>query len=239
MLRDTSSVFSHLISKEEADENNKAFTSVRACVSEPDAAVIKTEEKEKIPEKPSYRIVGEVFKTYILIEQGEKMLIIDKHAAHERMIFNRLSKTDFSEESRMLLLPVSVTLSGKEYAAVIENLDVFRKGGFLVEDFGDGAVVVRGFPLVLSKEDIPLIITEMAGELLKGKRNPVPEKLQWLYHSAACRAAIKAGDTLKKEETEAFVEKLLSDESIRYCPHGRPVMYELSKHEIEKQFGRV
>ena len=109
----------------------------------------------------------------------------------------------------------------------------------MVDDFGDGAVVVRGFPLVLSKEDIPLIITEMAGELLKGKTKPVPEKLQWLYHSASCRAAIKAGDALKEEETSAFVEKLLSDESIRYCPHGRPVMYELSKHEIEKQFGRV
>lgn len=238
-FRDTSSVFNHLIKKEEAEEKNKGFTSFASPVSKPVSPVIKHEPEKTSYEKPVYRIIGEVFKTYILIEQGEKMLIIDKHAAHERMIFNRLSKTDFSEESQMLLLPVSVTLSGKEYAAVIENLDVFRKGGFLVEDFGDGAVVVRGFPLVLSKEDIPLIITEMAGELLKGKRNPVPEKLQWLYHSAACRAAIKAGDTLKKEETEAFVEKLLSDESIRYCPHGRPVMYELSKHEIEKQFGRV
>ena len=239
VLRDTSSVFSHLISKEEAEEKNKAFASVSACVSKPDAAEIKSEEKEKISEKPSYRIVGEVFRTYILVEQGDKMLIIDKHAAHERMIFNRLSKTDFSKDSQLLLLPVTVTLSAREYAAVTENIDVFRKGGFMVEDFGDGAVVVRGFPLVLTKEDIPLIITEIAGELLKGKTRPQPEKLQWLYHSASCRAAIKAGDALKKEETEAFVEKLLADESIRYCPHGRPVMYELSKHEIEKQFGRV
>lgn len=239
VLRDTSSVFSHLISNEEAEEKNKDFTSFGISVSKPYTAEIKVEEEKKMPEKPPYRIVGEVFRTYILVEQGDKMLIIDKHAAHERMIFNRLSKTDFSKDSQLLLLPVTVTLSAREYAAVTENIDVFRKGGFMVEDFGDGAVVVRGFPLVLTKEDIPLIITEMAGELLKGKTKPQPEKLQWLYHSASCRAAIKAGDALKKEETEAFVEKLLADESIRYCPHGRPVMYELSKHEIEKQFGRV
>lgn len=239
VFRDTSSVFNHLIKKEEAEEKNKGFTTIEKPVSKPVTEEIRPEPEKVTAEKPDYRIVGEVFRTYILVEQGEKILIIDKHAAHERMIFNCLSKTDFSEESQMLLLPVSVTLSQKEYAAVIENLDVFRKGGFIVEDFGDGAVVVRGFPLVLSKEDIPSIITEMAGELLKGKTKPVPEKLQWLYHSASCRAAIKAGDELKKEETEVFVEKLLSDESIRYCPHGRPVMYELSKHEIEKQFGRV
>lgn len=239
VLRDTSSVLSNLISRKETQEKNKGFTSFEASVSKPAAPAVKAEPIETVPEKPSYRIVGEVFRTYILVEQGDKMLIIDKHAAHERMIFNRLSSTDFSQDSQMLLLPVSVTLSGKEYAAVLENLEVFRKGGFMVEDFGDGAVVVRGFPLVLTKEDIPSIITEMAGELLKGKSKPVPEKLQWLYHSASCRAAIKAGDALKKEETEAFVQKLLADESIRYCPHGRPVMYELSKHEIEKQFGRV
>ena len=245
VFRDTSSVIANMTPKKEVEEKNKGFVSYSAPVSRPSSINISADDDipvvaEKAPaEKNDYRIVGEVFRTYILVEQGEKLLIIDKHAAHERMIFNTLSKTDFSQDSQLLLLPVSVTLSAKEYAAVIENLEVFRKGGFMVDDFGDGAVVVRGFPLVLSKEDIPLIITEMAGELLKGKTKPVPEKLQWLYHSASCRAAIKAGDALKEEETSAFVEKLLADEGIRYCPHGRPVMYELSKHEIEKQFGRV
>ncbi len=244
-FRDTSAPIENRTPREVVAERNKSFVSYSAPVSRPASIDISADDDipvvtEKAPaEKNEYRIVGEVFRTYILVEQGEKLLIIDKHAAHERMIFNTLSKTDFSQDSQLLLLPVSVTLSAKEYAAVIENLEVFRKGGFMVDDFGDGAVVVRGFPLVLSKEDIPLIITEMAGELLKGKTKPVPEKLQWLYHSASCRAAIKAGDALKEEETSAFVEKLLADESIRYCPHGRPVMYELSKHEIEKQFGRV
>ena len=238
-FRDTSSVFNHLTPKEEADEKNKGFTAFASPAVRPVTPENKPTQKAVDKEKPVYRIVGEIFRTYILVEQGEKLLIIDKHAAHERMIFNKLSETDFSGDSQLLLMPVPVTLSQKEYAAVTENTEVFRQGGFIVEDFGDGTVVVRGFPLVLSKEDIPLIITEMAGELLKGKTKPVPEKLQWLYHSASCRAAIKAGDALKAEETEVFVEKLLADESIRYCPHGRPVLYELSKHEIEKQFGRV
>lgn len=245
VFRDTSASIVNRTPEEEVEQSCRSFVSYSAPVSRPASIDISADDDisvvtEKAPaEKNDYRIVGEVFRTYIFVEQGEKLLIIDKHAAHERMIFNTLSKTDFSQDSQLLLLPVSVTLSAKEYAAVIENLEVFRKGGFMVDDFGDGAVVVRGFPLVLSKEDIPLIITEMAGELLKGKTKPVPEKLQWLYHSASCRAAIKAGDALKEEETSAFVEKLLADEGIRYCPHGRPVMYELSKHEIEKQFGRV
>lgn len=189
--------------------------------------------------KADIRIVGEIFKTYILVEEESKLLIIDKHAAHERMIYNKLVETGFSEDSQLLLTPVSVTLSGKEYAAVIENLEIFEKGGFLVEDFGDRTVIVRECPVTLQKEDVREIVAEIAGELLKGNMRPVPEKLTWLYHSTACRAAIKAGDALKDEETEAFVKMLLADDSIRYCPHGRPVIYELTKHEIEKQFGRI
>jgi len=196
-------------------------------------------EDTALPVIPEYSIVGEVFATYILVENEGKLLIIDKHAAHERIIFNELKNKGFSEDSQMLLVPVSVPLSGKEYAAVIENLHVFSEGGFTVEDFGGECVIVRDCPVSLQKEDIVAVITEMAGELLRGNMRPVPEKLTWLYHSTACRRAVKAGDVMKKEETEALVRKILSDSDVRYCPHGRPVMYELSKREIEKQFGRV
>ncbi len=237
MVRDTSTVFGNMLSREEVEERNKGFISYNEKPAPKPVLPVNVE--EDTPKKDDYRIVGEVFRTYILVESGDKLLIIDKHAAHERMIYNELSKTDFSGDSQMLLMPVTVKLSAKEYVAVLESLELFAKGGFIVEDFGDGAVVVRGFPLVLSKEDVPSVIAEMAGELCKGKMKPEPEKLTWLYHSSACRAAIKAGDSLRAEETEAFIKKLLADESIRYCPHGRPVMYELSKHEIEKQFGRV
>lgn len=264
VFRDTSNVFKNMRSEEEvkkAEEENKVKASAFSVNNVPrsildivadsedekqETSEIKESETAKdtvsqphTEEKREFRIVGEIFRTYILVEEGSKLLIIDKHAAHERMIFNKISETGFSEDSQLLLVPVSVTLSGKEYAVVTENLDIFSKGGFLVEDFGGGTVIVRECPVTLTKEDIVSVITEMAGELLKGNMKPVPEKLTWLYHSTACRAAIKAGDELKPEETEAFIKQLLSDDSIRYCPHGRPVMYELTKHEIEKQFGRI
>lgn len=247
VFRNTASAFSNLISQSEVDRRNNEFYPSRSTIDikadeSTEADAEKTDalniESEQI-KTADIRIVGEIFKTYILVEEENKLLIIDKHAAHERMIYNKLVETGFSEDSQLLLAPVSVTLSGKEYAAVIENLDVFDKGGFLVEDFGEQTVIVRECPVTLQKEDIKEIIAEMAGELLKGNIRPVPEKLTWLYHSTACRAAIKAGDALNDEETEAFVKMLLADESIRYCPHGRPVIYELTKHEIEKQFGRI
>ena len=294
-FRDTSGVFSNLISHKEAEMRNKEITGSavdasdtsgkvnpkdKVCDDEnntkndinekktaeckPFAASSDNEKKnDTIPgtqsfafsdktltaenekaDKPSvlseeFRIVGEIFGTYILVEEGTRLLIIDKHAAHERMIFDEISKNGFSQDSQLLLSPVFVTLSGKEFAAVSQNLRVFEKGGFAVEEFGDNTVIVRECPVTLTKEDIVSIITEMAGELVKGNMKPVPEKLTWLYHSTACRAAVKAGDRLKDEEAQSFVKKLLENEDIRYCPHGRPVMYELTKHEIEKQFGRI
>lgn len=241
---DTSGVFRNLISKEESEKRNRELMEEQRLRVEEikkqnfaasDLPSVSPETKEEI----NFRIIGEVFRTYILVESEGKLLIIDKHASHERMIFNRLQEKGFAKDSQMLMFPVSVTLSGKEYAAVTENIDVFAEGGFTVEDFGGGTVIVRDSPVALGKADVASVITEMAGELVKGNMRPVPEKLTWLYHSTACRAAVKAGDEMKEQETEAFVKMLLSDPSVRYCPHGRPVMYELSKHEIEKQFGRV
>lgn len=185
-----------------------------------------------------FRIIGEAFKTYIIVEKDSKLLIIDKHAAHERMIFNKMTNSA-ENYSQVLLTPVPVTLSGKEYATVTENIGIFAEAGFTVDDFGDGTVAVRECPAELTKEDIPSLIIEIAGELLKGNTRAKPERLERIRETAACRAAIKAGDSLKPEETYAFVRQLLSDSSVRYCPHGRPVMYELSKHEIERQFGRL
>lgn len=252
VFRDTSSVFENLIPRDEAQKQiqseSSAYTLPFSLKDEKPIASVREEgfSEEEVNtlssadnKTPEFTLVGEVFRTYILVESEGKLLIIDKHAAHERMIFNEISRKGFSEDSQVLLSPVSVHLSGKEYAAVLENISVFTSGGFLVEDFGEGTVLVRECPVTLMREDISAIITEMAGELLRGNMKPVPEKLSWLYHSTACRAAVKAGDTMKKEEMESFVAGLLSDESIRYCPHGRPVMYELTKHEIEKQFGRV
>ncbi len=182
------------------------------------------------------RVIGEAFSTYIIAELGDKLILIDKHAAHERMIFNSLSA---GADSQMMLMPLTVTLSGKEYAAVADNLGVFAEAGYEIEDFGGTSVIVRACPLALSQEDIAAIVREMAGKLAQGDQRPVPEKLDWLLNSTACRAAIKAGDDMKPEEMEYFVRRLLQDETVRYCPHGRPVLYEIKRAALEKQFGRT
>ena len=196
-------------------------------------------QQEEIFIPDPFRVIGEAFMTYIIVEQGDKMLIIDKHAAHERMIFNSLKKNVNDAESQLLLMPVTVTLSKEEYSAVLENTDVLSKAGYMVEDFGQGMVIVMECPTFIESGDIEDVISELAGYLADNKKDLIPEKLDWIYHSTACRAAIKAGNRTTAYEMEKFVESLLSDPDIRYCPHGRPVMMEMSKKEIEKNFGRI
>lgn len=193
----------------------------------------------KSEEIEPFRIIGEAFKTYILVEQGEKMLVIDKHAAHERMIFERLKKDVTDAEVQLLLSPVTVTLSKEEYNAALENKDLLLKAGYNIEDFGQGMIIVTECPTFIGSGELKDIICELAGYLAENKRDMIPEKLDWIYHSTACRAAIKAGDKTTDYEMQKFVNELLSHPNIRYCPHGRPVLIEMSKRDIEKNFGRV
>ena len=185
------------------------------------------------------RYIGEALKTYIFAEFDVKLIIIDKHAAHERMLFNKLKKENGKNGSQMLLSPISVTLSKEEYTAILENIDTVRESGFEIDDFGEGTVIVRACPLNLEKENIVSLITEIAGYLLKNQRDILPEKLDWIYHSIACRAAIKAGNDNSDYELMRFVKNLLTDKDVRYCPHGRPVIVEMTKYELDKQFGRI
>lgn len=227
---------SRTLKEEKAEEKIKEIKTVTEVSEE-----IKTEATEEnetyIPEP--FRVIGEAFKTYILVEQGDKMLVIDKHAAHERMIFDSLKKNANDAESQMLLMPVTVTLSKEEYNAVTENIDILQKAGYAVEDFGQGMIIVTECPTFLEAADISDVICELAGRFCENKRDAIPEKLDWIYHSTACRAAIKAGDKTTPYELQKFVEKLLSNPDIRYCPHGRPVLIEMGKKEIEKSFGRI
>ncbi len=196
------------------------------------------EDEPAVQLKP-FKVIGEAFKTYILVEQDDKMLVIDKHAAHERMIFDSLKKEQNDVAGQLLLTPVTVTLSKEEYNAVLQNSEVLSKAGYEVEDFGQGMVIVTQCPTFIQSGDIEDIIIELAGYLVDNKRELIPEKLDWIYHSTACRAAIKAGDKTSGYELQLFVEKLLSMPDIRYCPHGRPVIIEMSKKELEKSFGRI
>jgi len=213
-----------------------------AVATEPEMVTEPVQEEEKtevIPQTEPYRVIGEAFKTYILVEQGSKLLLIDKHAAHERMLFEKFRANSDGVETQMLLVPVTVTLSKEEYSAVLDSLDLLEKAGYGVQDFGNGMVIVSECPIAVADADISSVIVELASYLVTSRRELVPEKLDWIYHSTACRAAIKAGDKTSEYELNMFVEKLLNNPDIRYCPHGRPVLVELTKREIEKNFGRV
>ena len=191
---------------------------------------------EKASEPVTY--VGEAFHTYVIAQMGESLYVIDKHAAHERLLYNQLKATPHND-AQMLLEPVSVPLGREEYAAVTAELETLGAAGFEVEDFGGSTVLVRAVPLILSGCDAAAAIQEIAGGFVSGKRELTMDKLDWIYHSSACRAAVKAGDSSRPEELRQLAERVLQNDDIRYCPHGRPVCFELTRRELEKQFGRV
>ncbi len=187
---------------------------------------------------PLVRVVGEIFATYILAECGEDMVVVDKHAAHERILYNKL-KDSAAPDAQLLLEPVTVTLDSDAMNALFASASTLEAAGYSIEDFGGLTVLVRAIPTVLAGCDVKALIEEIAGGLASGKRDVLTAKEDWIYHSIACRAAIKAGDTTKPQEWQALVERVLTDKQVRYCPHGRPVCFVMTKKELEKQFGRI
>ncbi|MCR5484116.1 MAG: DNA mismatch repair endonuclease MutL [Clostridiales bacterium] len=230
---------------EKKPEEKPERTAEEKDIAAPESRIEKPAEKEPdivcaVDDMPhEFRVIGEAFKTYIIVEQDDKIIIIDKHAAHERIIFEELKKREGGAERQILLTPVTVTLSKEEYSAVLENTDVLEKSGFSVGDFGGGAVLVSECPVILCGENIADSVMELAGYLAENKNIMVPEKIDWIYHSTACRAAVKAGDFTSDYEMNEFVKKLFSMPDIKCCPHGRPVMIEMTRREMEKSFGRV
>ncbi len=184
------------------------------------------------------RVIGEAFHTYILVEQGEELILLDKHAAHERILYEELKKEE-EPRQQLLLTPEPVRLSREEYAAIMENIPLLRKAGYDVDDFGGSSVMVRALPLVLSGTDVKSLMAELAGGFMEQRRTALPQRLDWLYHSVACRAAVKAGNLSGPEELESLARRVLSGKDIMYCPHGRPVAIRLTRKELEKQFGRI
>lgn len=185
-----------------------------------------------------FKYIGQAFSTYLIAEVENKLLLIDKHAAHERILFEKF-KNDGIGESQMMLIPVTVTLSSDEYNAVLENLDLLSEAGYDITDFGNRCVKISACPPELTDCDITEVITEIADYLSRNIRTVLPEKLDWIYHSMACRAAVKAGNFTSDYEARLFIKELLSRDDIRYCPHGRPVMVEMTQRELEKQFKRI
>ena len=191
-------------------------------------------------DEESFRFIGEAMDTYIIVEtDNNKIILIDKHAAHERIIFEKLKKEKGKGTVQMLLLPVTVTLEKSEYNAAINHLDMFKEVGFDVENFGNGTVIVRSAPSYLKDADIEDSIVEICGHIAENRKDIATEHMEWIYHNISCRAAIKAGNKSTTKELIDIANTVFNDDNIRYCPHGRPVCIELSKYEIEKQFGRV
>lgn len=191
-------------------------------------------------DKQSFRFIGEAMNTYIIVEtDNNKLVLIDKHAAHERIIFEKLKREKGTGSVQLLLIPITVTLEKNEYTVAIEHLDMFKNVGFDVEDFGNGALIVRSTPSYLRNDDIEDTIIEICGYIAENRKNVMSEHMEWIYHNISCRSAIKAGDSSTAKELIDIAKTVFSDDSIRYCPHGRPVCIELSKYEIEKQFGRA
>lgn len=200
------------------------------------AAKPEEEIKEYIPEK-EVRLIGEAFATYIVAEQGESVFLIDKHAAHERILFNDLKKNQ-AIETQNLLAPVTVRLEAEEYTAVLDNSELLLKAGFDIEEFGSNTVIVRAIPSMLCSEDVSAIVSEAAASLAKTGRVDI-ERIEDIFHTVSCKAAIKAGYITTDTELLSLAKRVLGDRDVMYCPHGRPVAFEIKKKDLEKQFGRI
>ncbi|WP_440450617.1 DNA mismatch repair endonuclease MutL [Ruminococcus intestinalis] len=191
-------------------------------------------------EQTKLRFLGEAFNTYIIVEKNDnEVLIIDKHAAHERIIYEKLKADSGSVNVQYLLTPITVTLDKIDYDAAVSNLDMFAKCSFDVEDFGNGTLLVRSAPQYLAATEIADCITEMSGYIASGKKDIYTEKMDWFYHNVSCRSAIKAGNKSTVQELMDIAWTLEKNPQIKYCPHGRPICIVMTKYEIEKQFGRL
>lgn len=185
------------------------------------------------------RYVGEIFRTYILAERGDEICIIDKHAAHERQLFEKLATHYGDVPSQLLLEPLVVELSAEEKTALLTNLDLLESAGLEVSDFGGSSVCLRSVPADVEQGSAEDLLVELAAKLAHGSRDALNERTEWVLHSISCRAAIKAGDHTSPQELMALAEKILSGEVPPFCPHGRPCVLKLTRKELEKQFGRI
>ena len=193
---------------------------------------------EEEQRRDSLRFVGEGFDTYIVTQRGNDMCLLDKHAAHERIIYESLAASYGKVSSQMLLVPVTVQLSAEEKDALVQSEMLLQDSGLEVEDFGGNSVVVRAVPADVVPEDVEDLVVELASRLVSNPRYTTSEKTEWVLHSIACRAAIKAGDKTHAAQLLRLAEDVLDGRVPPFCPHGRPIVLKITKKELEKQFGR-
>jgi DNA mismatch repair protein MutL len=204
-------------------------------VSEPEMV----QETIAMPEQIPWRLVGELYNSYIIVEQGEEAFLIDKHAAHERILFEKLKANQEAISSQLLLTPVPVRLRSDAAAELLNNAALLAELGFEVEEFGDNTVLLRQIPMDLSPEAAAEAAESLAADLLNGRRERKDTVRDELLHTVACKAAIKAGWLNDEVELLALVKQVMAREDLKYCPHGRPICVTLSKKQLEKQFKRT
>ena len=218
---------------ESADERAEAPETVPQMID--DAPV---QQEIPLPEV-SYRIVGEVLDTYIIVEQNRTMLLIDKHAAHERILFEKYRKQTEPVLPQLLLEPVLCEPEREETAVLLENETLLAEFGFAISDYGGGTLAIRQIPSDIAPDDAASSLTAMAGDLLVGKHTAPSDLRDRILHTIACKAAIKGGWHTDPKEREAVVREVLTRDDLKYCPHGRPICVEMTASQLERQFKRT
>ena len=221
--------------KEETKEENK--TNAIDIVKDNTSLFEEIEEYKKIP----YKFIGIVFKTYIILEMGKEMYILDQHAAHERIMYEKVKKnyySDSSKDSQMLLLPDVITLTHKEMDIAKENIAMFEKAGFSLEEFGENTIKLTGVPTVCIDLDTKELFLETLDEINTVARTAKQEKEEKFIATVACKAAVKAHMALTREEVDSLMDKLLELPNPFTCPHGRPTAIKMTQYDIEKKFAR-
>ena len=193
----------------------------------------------ELPAAAPWRMVGELYNSYILVEEGEDAFLIDKHAAHERILFEKLKANQESISSQALLQPLPVRLSPTAAGELLAQAEMLEKLGFEAEEFGENTLLLRQIPMDLSPEDAADTLESLASDLLSGRRENPDSVRDELLHTVACKAAIKAGWHSDEKELLAIAEAVMGRQDLKYCPHGRPICISLSKKQLEKQFKRT
>ena len=200
---------------------------------EPEQAVIPA-----MPMDIPWRFVGELYNSYILVEQGDEAYLIDKHAAHERILFEKLKANQEAISSQTLLVPTPHRFSAEETAILLENSALLEELGFEIQAFGDNTILVRQIPMDLDGSQVEDSLSQLAADLLSGRKERQETVRDTMLHTVACKAAIKAGWQTSQQELEALARQVLSRDDLKHCPHGRPICITLSKKQLEKQFKR-
>ena len=221
------------VEEKKEEEKNNAIDIVKNNIS-----MFDTDEKFQ---KPTYKFIGIIFKTYIILEIGQEMYILDQHAAHERIMYEKVKKNYYSDEvkdSQLLLLPDVITLTHKEMDIAKENIPMFEKAGFTLEEFGDNTIKLTGVPTICLDLDTKELFLETLDEINTVARTAKQEKEEKFIATVACKSAVKANMALTREEVEKLMDELLKLPNPFTCPHGRPTVIKMTKYDIERKFAR-